>query len=172
MEDLLYYLALFIIYLVFQVVGGKKKKKKKPVPIESPSPVESMEPMSAEEAERAVQRQEQMEQIGRELGDILGIEIPVPKRPPQPSRPIPGPVPVRTQVPQRTNMLRSANVADTEYHAPSPLGHLGHEHFKKPPVRRVHGRRTKSLIERLQRLDTAREAVLLNEILGTPKSKR
>ena len=110
MDETIFYIVIFLIYLVFQVLGNKKKKKKqavsgtaKPLPdaTSRPAPTPSAEPT--------------MEDALREIRQALGMGAPAKPAPPPPqAKPLPLPRPAPRPKTQ-THPVRShgPNLAET-----------------------------------------------------------
>ncbi len=116
--ETIFYIIAILIYLVFQVLGGKKKKKKRPVPgagqplpgAGQPSPGAASRPAQVPGAEPT------LEDALREIRQALGMEAPSAAPPPTAEPPAPPPSrlpprPKREKKPIRTHAPELAETA-------------------------------------------------------------
>ena len=142
--ELLIYLALFVIYLVFQVLAQRKKQR-------HPSPDQEDHDFSLDDALREIR------------GVLTGTE---PERTPAPE---PTPEQPRSLAELATSSADPAPETSTAQYiedADIPdvtLERLGRSGDGVSPT---------SVLRRLRSRDAAREAVLLGEILGPPRARR
>jgi hypothetical protein len=151
-------LALILLYLLFQLFTRRKQPEKRP-PLPRPE-------QAREDAQEPATLQEALSEIRRAMGMEEPEPYHAPPRPPAPvrapewRRPVPA-TPTRTRergAPRKEKSLsprRSTPVLDDSPEAGAD----------------AHVRR-QALLERLSTPDSAREAVLLADILGPPKSRR
>lgn len=197
--EALFTLALLLLYLVFQVLGGRKQRPKQrpgggPPPPGAEEPAEHRPPQSLEEA---------LQEIRTALGGGPPPEEPE-TREPEPAVPRPQKVPESREIRPRLDYHRAEKPFSTEEAfesrpAPSavkaPEGtvpgaqkvlprkpRLGPDLSKGPPLRRPKSTPTQvpgvavpqgsELLQRLRNPHTVREAIVLSEILGPPRALR
>ena len=152
--DLIFALLVFVFWLASQVLGGRKKPR--PAPHRTPPGDVEGTPPGAALPEREDDLERALEEIRRTLGGGMPEPVPEPVREP-PARPLPPPTkPVKkTASPPLTKRIPPPRVD-----APAPAAAAA--------AKRDDG----DLRARLRRPAALREAVVLKEILGPPRSLR
>ncbi len=88
MDEMFFYIVVFVIWILFQVLGGKKKKKKRPVTGTTAQPLPGATPRPA----AAPGAEPTLEDALREIRQALGMEVPTQAAPP-PRQAAPPPLP-------------------------------------------------------------------------------
>lgn len=138
-----FWLFLLVAYLVFQVLG-KKRRQKKPLPL----PEGEVPPARTE-------KRHTLEEALREIRQALGAETP--RHTPEPALALPKKTAPRARAssPKPSPLPGPANAVPSFLGRPTP---------QPIPVSRLR--------KHLRETDSAREAILLTEVLGAPLSRR
>ena len=209
MDETIFYIVIFVIYLIFQAIGGKKKKKKRP----SQGPVTTI-PTSTSRPAAAPGAEPTLEDALREIRQALGMETPAqtaappqaappPPPPPRPKpRPKTKPHPVRSHGPELADLAPKKSwpsefkapprhFADSDFEEfvgegdrfgqPRTKTKLPRLPAKVPPVKPPIIQPTQpastpvsrsEVMNQLKDPKAARDAFVLSEILGPPRSQK
>lgn len=178
-SETLFYLLLVVAYVVYQIVGSRNQSRKPSPRPQEPHPPRASEPESSKPASAS----DELDQALREIRQALGMEpppapapSPAPEKKPQP---VPAPKSVRpkTAPPEPTSPQQAAPWAEQALEAESTemIGEadtlLEEVEVRSQPASAPASRRP-ALLERLRTPGAARDAIVLSEILGPPRSKR